>query len=164
MRTKFRLALAILAVTVSVASTKARAADIVGTWRMVSWIEEETESNAVSKPFGDKPSGLISYTADGHMMVFFADTTRKAPAAPKATDAEASALYRTMVAYTGTYSVEADKVTHNIEIAWNQAWSGTKQQRSFELKGDALLIKTPPFISPFSGKQIVSTLAWERIK
>jgi Lipocalin-like domain len=134
MRTKFRLALAILAVTVSVASTKARAADIVGTWRMVSWIEEETESKAVSKPFGDKPSGLISYTADGHMMVFFADPTRKAPAAPKATDAEASALYRTMVAYTGTYSVEADKVTHNIEIAW----SGTKQQRSFELKGDAL--------------------------
>ena len=69
-----------------------------------------------------------------------------------------------MIAYTGSYSIEGNKVTHKIEISWNQAWTGTNQQRFIEVKDNQLTIKTPPIISPISGKESVHTLMWERVK
>jgi hypothetical protein len=98
------------------------------------------------------------------MMVIFTDPNSKPPVAPRATDSEAAQLYRTMVAYSGAYTVEGDKVTHKIEVSWSQVWNGADQQRFFEFKENRLTIRTPPFVSPFLGKQIVSTLVWERVK
>jgi hypothetical protein len=69
-----------------------------------------------------------------------------------------------MLAYSGSYIVEGNKITHKIEISWNQAWTGTSQQRFIELKENQLTIKTPPLIGPISGKESVSTLLWERVK
>ena len=69
-----------------------------------------------------------------------------------------------MIAYSGAYSLEGNKVTHKIEVSWNQAWTGTNQHRFVEVKDDQLIIKTPPIISPISGKESVSTLVWERVK
>ena len=85
---------------------------------------------------------MITYTPDGRMSVFIIDPKRKAPAGPKATDAEADELYRTLLAYSGAYSVESNKVTHKIEISWNQSWTGTNQlictnqERFIEVKDD----------------------------
>jgi len=98
------------------------------------------------------------------MSIFLANPKRKPSAAPKATDAEAADLYRTMITYGGRYSIEGNKVTHNVEFSWNQAWTGTAQQRFIEIKDDQLTITTPPIVSSLSGKQTVNTLVWERIK
>jgi len=160
----FRPILSIFALNLGLATTQARAADIVGTWRLQSWIEEETESKIVHKAFGEHPLGLVTFTADGHVAVIFSDPTRKPSASPKATDAEATELYRTMVAYAGTYSVDGDKLTNKVEVSWNQAWNGTSQVRTFELKDDRLTVRTQAFISPFFNKQIVSTLVFDRVK
>ena len=155
---------AVLIVT-GVYCTKSQAADsVVGSWRLVSWVEVETESKSVHSVFGDNPTGVITYTPDGRMSVVIIDPKRKPPAGPKPTDAEADELYRTMIAYSGAYSLEGNKVTHKIEVSWNQAWTGTNQQRFVEVKDDQLIIKTPPIISPISGKESVSTLVWERVK
>ncbi len=165
MRMVSKCALLAIAVVVGTIGSVAQAADsIVGTWRMISWSEQETESKTVHKPFGDKPLGLITFTADGRMMVMFTDPARKASAAPKATDPEAAGLYRSMVSYAGSYSLEGDKLTNKIEIAWNQAWNGTSQQRIVALAGHTLTVKTAPFVSPFLGKEIVATLVFERAK
>ncbi|HET7889409.1 MAG TPA: lipocalin-like domain-containing protein [Bradyrhizobium sp.] len=164
MKMKFGLVLSVLAFALGLATTSARAADIVGTWRLQSWIEEETESKVVHNVFGEHPLGFITFTADKRVAVIFVDPTRKAPAAPKATDAEATELYRTMVAYAGSYSVEGDKLTNKVEVAWNQAWNGTNQVRFFDLKDDRLTVRTQAFMSPFLNKQIVSTLVFERLK
>jgi hypothetical protein len=149
-----------------VVTKAARAADsIVGSWRLVSWVEEETESKALHKNFGDNPIGVLTYTADGRVSIIFADPKRTAPASPKATDAEAAALYRSMVAYAGSYRLEGDKVFVKVDVSWNRAWDGQdRPPNSVEVKGDRLTYKTSPFISPFIGKQMVATLAWERIK
>jgi lipocalin-like protein len=161
-----RIAVALFAIATLWASPIAQAADstIVGSWRLLSWVEVETETKAVRAAFGDDPVGVLTYTPDGRMSIFIANPKRKAPAGPKATDAEATDLYRTMVAYAGTYSVDGDTVTHKIEVSWNQTWSGTSQKRQIEIKEDHLTIKTPPIISPSSGKESVHTLVWERIK
>ena len=122
------------------------------------------ENKAVHTVFGDNPIGVITYTSDGRMSVFIANPSRKPPGGPRATDAEAAGLYRTMLAYSGAYSVDGNKVTHKIEVSWNQAWSGANQQRFVEVKDNQLTIKTPPIVGPISGKESVSTLVWERIK
>jgi hypothetical protein len=88
----------VLVLATSAVGRMAQAADsIVGTWRLVSWVEEETESKAQHKNFGDKPSGILTYTADGRMSVMFVDPSRQAPATPKATESEAANLYRIVV-------------------------------------------------------------------
>ena len=57
---------------------------VVGSWRLVSWVEVGTESKAVHAPFGDSPMGVITYTSDGRMSLIIVDPKRKAAAGPKA--------------------------------------------------------------------------------
>jgi hypothetical protein len=164
MKSAFKV-IAVIALATSSLVSVARAADsIVGTWQLVSWTEEETESKAVHKNFGDHPSGLVTFTSDGRMMIMFVDPARKPSASPKATDAEAAQLYRTMVAYAGKYRIEGDKIIQSPEVSWNQAFTGTELTRIFEVQGDRLEYKTTPFVSPFLGKEMVATLVWERVK
>jgi hypothetical protein len=51
----------------------------------------------------------------------------------------------------------------NPEVASSPALVGTEQSYVFEIKGDRYELKTNPFVSP-TGKQIVTTLVWERVK
>ena len=160
-----RIGLITMLIVTGAYCTPSQAADsVVGSWRLVSWVEVETESKAVHTAFGESPTGVITYTPDARMSLFIIDPKRKPPAGAKATDAEAIELYRTIIAYSGAYSVEGNKVTHKIEVSWNQAWTGTNQQRFIEVKDNQLTIKTPPIISPISGKESVNTLVWERVK
>ena len=104
--------LALVIIVVGAHSIASQAAEpLVGSWRLVSWVEVETESKSVHAPFGDNPSGMITYTTDGHMSLFIIDPKRKPPAGPKATDAEADGLYRTMIAYAALTTL---KVTRSL--------------------------------------------------
>ena len=147
-----------------VISSVAQADDIVGTWRLLSLAEQETGSGIIHNPLGDHPLGLITFTGDGHMAFIMAGASRKAAASVQATDAEAAALYRTMAAYSGTYDLDGDKLTNHPEVAWNQAWNGTDLHRIAAISGSTLTLTTAPFISPFFGKEIVSTLVFERLR
>ena len=152
--------LASLTVLTCAYCTISQAADtVVGSWRLVSWVEVETESKAVHTAFGENPTGVITYTPDGRMSLFIIDPKRKPSSGPKPSDTEAVDLYRTMIAYSGAYSIDGNKVTYKIEVSWNQAWTGTNQQRFIEVKDDQLTIKTPSIISPISGKESVSVTA-----
>jgi Lipocalin-like domain len=128
-----RAGLAALLIVLTGAYCTQAAEPLVGSWRLVSWVEVEIESKSVHSPFSDNPSGMISYTPDGHMSVFILDPRRKPRSGARATDAEADELYRTMIAYSGAYSIEGNKVVHKIQFSWNQAWTGTNQQRFFEI-------------------------------
>jgi len=144
--------------------TERPANPLVGSWRMVSWTEEEIDSKAVHHVFGANPVGMLTYGTDGHMSGFIADPRRKPSVNPKPNDVEGADLYRTMLAYTGTYSVNGNEVTHEIEFSWNQSWNGTNQQRMFEVQGDKLVIWTKPTISPVNGRKIIAKLVWKRAK
>jgi hypothetical protein len=158
----------VLAAVVLISGTiwsSARAADsIVGTWRLISLSEQETESKAVHNPLGNNPSGLLTYTDDGRMMVIFTASTRHPAAGPKVTESEAAELYKTMAAYAGTYGFDGEKVTHKIEISWNQAFNGSNLQRYVTVSGDSLTLRSAPFVSPFLGKEIVGTTVFERVR
>ena len=40
-------------------------------------------------------------------------------------------LYQTMTACAGTYTLERDRVTHHVDISWNENWTGTDVVRFF---------------------------------
>jgi hypothetical protein len=65
---------------------------------------------------------------------------------------------------TGTYSVEGNKVTHHIVASSLPHQIGSDQVRYTEINGNKLTIKTAPAIFTQTGKQIVSTLAFERVE
>jgi hypothetical protein len=87
---------------------------------------------------------------------------RPVPLGPAATDEERVALYETMFAYAGAYSVEDGKVTHHVDVAWNEEWRGTDQVRFYELNGNTLTI-TASVMEPTNGMQAQYVLVWEKL-
>jgi hypothetical protein len=65
-----------------------------------------------------------------------------------------------MVAYSGRYTVEGEKVVHHVDISWNESWTGTDQVRFFELEDDKLTITAP--VDAINGLESISVLVWER--
>src|SRR5512141_1041294 len=98
------------------------AKQILGSWRMTSWTYATLETGETKDALGPKPRGYINYAPDGRVMVLVLKQDRKTPAALVPTAEEKIALYDTMFAYAGTYSVEADRVIHNVDMSWNKAW------------------------------------------
>jgi hypothetical protein len=165
MKAIFNRAMAVFALVFGVVPISAWAADpTVGTWRLVSWTMEETESKAVHKPFGDHPNGMRTITPDGWLFIVITDPSRKPPADPKATDAEAAQLYRTMTASVSRWKTEGDKWFITPEIPSNPAFFGKTATGTFEIKGDRLEAKEDPYVSGILGKQVVATYVWERVK
>jgi hypothetical protein len=80
------------------------------------------------------------------------------------TDEEAAAAFRTMFAYTGFYRLEGDKWTTKVDVAWNPAWDGTEQVRSFKLDGDRLQVISAWAMSPNLGRVTRAIVTWQRAK
>jgi hypothetical protein len=134
---------------------------LLGTWRLKSCVAT-TAAGVRATPYGENPAGFLSYSADGRMQAMGAARGRVASAAFHPPDSERVALYDTMFAYAGTYSVEADRVIHHVDISWNEIWTGTDQIRSFELNGDTLTLTTN-FTDPQSHAKVHYALEWERV-
>jgi hypothetical protein len=75
-------------------------------------------------------------------------------------------LLRTMLSYTGPYKLSENKFITDVDISWNEAWSGTSQERFFEVRGDSLTVMTAWFPNPnLPGGPIVrATLTLERAR
>ncbi len=134
---------------------------LLGTWKLKSY-ETTTATGEKSAPYGEHPLGYLSYSADGRMQVIGASSGRTVPRDLAPTDDEHVALYKTMFAYAGTYSVEGGKVTHHVDISWNEFWTGTDQVRSYEVSGNTLTISAR-LVDPASGEEDQYVLVWERV-
>jgi hypothetical protein len=134
---------------------------LLGTWRLTRYVVT-TAAGERSTPYGENPTGYLSYSADGRMQVIGAASGRIAPVDPIPPDNERVALYDTMFAYAGTFSVEADKVIHHIDVSWNEAWTGTDQVRLFEVKGNTLTLTTH-FMDFATGTESHYAVVWESV-
>jgi hypothetical protein len=111
---------------------------IVGTWKLVSY-EVEVQSTGQKEPvMGVHPTGYVTFTPDGRAYVLLTADGR----APAKTDQERAALLNTLSAYTGTYSIEGETWTTQVEVASNPEWVATKQVRNIKLEGDRLVVST----------------------
>jgi hypothetical protein len=137
---------------------------LIGTWTMVSAVREEIPSGTKTDQFGPNPHGFITYDADGRMMAIITRRERTRPEGARATAGESEALFRSMMSYGGTYSVEGNAVTHDVDISWNQSFTGTRQKRFFVLEGDRLILSTPESVDPIDGKLSVRRMTWQRVR
>jgi len=134
---------------------------LLGTWRLKSHVVT-TARGERSTPYGENPMGYLTYSADGRMHVIGAARDRTVPAGSVQSDVERVGLYDTMFAYAGTYSVEAGKVVHHVDISWNEVWTGTDQTRLFEVNGNTLIL-TMRIADPTSGTEAHYTVVWEKV-
>ncbi len=139
---------------------------ILGTWKLVSYVREEVASGAKSDVMGAHPDGYINYGPDGRMIVIIVGSDRKKPVGPVATPNEAEALIRSMLAYAGGYTVdsEAKTITHQIDVSWDQSRTGEAYVRKYNLDGDRLTLTTEPSNDPATGRKTIRTLTWQKVK
>ena len=137
---------------------------VVGTWNLLSTTQEDVETKAVIDNRG-AVRGSIQYSLGGHVVVFLSEANQTQPAGPVYTDAERVAAHKSIVAaYSGTYKVEGNKVTHHIEAAWLPHWVGTDVTRYIAIAGNKLTIKTSPQVFTQTGRLTITTLNFEKVE
>jgi hypothetical protein len=142
----------------------AQASFLWGTWKMRSWTRKVVATGEISDGLGPDPLGWITYTPEGHVMTLIVRSGRRAPSRMPPTDAEKAALFDSMLAYAGTYTVDDEKVVHHLKASWNQVWGGTEQVRFHRHDGDTLTLWTPVIKDPYSGEESVHTIIFERVR
>src|SRR5262245_5910127 len=136
---------------------------LVGTWRLVS-VENRDTDGRVTYPFGRKPVGFITYTADGHMAVNFGRADRAHLPVDDwlaASDTEIAAAAREYTAYCGTYEYRDGTVVHRVTLSLRPNWIGGEQVRLVALNGDTVTLSTLP--RSIGGRQQVASLVWQRL-
>jgi hypothetical protein len=96
---------------------------LIGSWKVLNL--KATTGDKVTYPLGEQVAGYVTITPT-RFWLLFVDATRKAPAAPSLTDAEAIAMMKTQVAWTGKYTTaeqtaEGVKLTAHVDAASSQA-------------------------------------------
>ena len=136
-----------------------------GTWKLISSTRTNIATGVTIDTFGPKPQGFITYTRDGRMGVLIMRSDRPKPQnIEKITEQERSQLFSSMMAYTGTYKFDGKTIEHQIDLSWNEVWSGTKQIRDVKKEGDRLIYTTRPSPSPVDGSMGIGSLTWEKMK
>jgi Lipocalin-like domain len=132
---------------------------LIGTWKIVSAVMEDVETKEQKLLWGEHPNGYIVLTPSGRWIVVQTAEGRKAPE----TDADRSAAFRSMLAYSGRYHIEGDKIIIKVDIAWDESWNGTEQVRFYRIEGDRLHIEAAPQpYANFGGKVMRGILIWAR--
>jgi len=134
------------------------AGQLAGSWKLTSWTIQIVGGDA-TEPFGPNPKGRAVFTPDGFSAFMIARPDRK----PATNDADSAALLKSLMVYTGKFTIDGDKLTTDVDLSWNEILTGTSQVRFFKLEGDKLSIRTaeqPSAVLP--GKRVVGTLNWER--
>jgi hypothetical protein len=130
---------------------------LIGSWKLTSWTIQII-GGETTEPFGPNPKGRALFTPDGFSAFMIARPDRK----PATNDADSAALLKSLMVYTGKFTVDGDKLTTNVDLSWNEILTGTAQVRFFKLEGDKLSIRTAEQASAvYPGKKVVGTLTWE---
>ena len=118
---------------------------LVGAWNLDSFVAHDVTTGQERHPLGDKPRGLITYTAEGHMSAQLAW--------------EDMSDY---VAYGGRFVVDEDASTvrHDVTMSTMPDLLTTPQVRHATLDGDRLVLSVTT--TDEHGTATSSTLTWSR--
>lgn len=148
-------------------------AALTGAWQLQRWSARLPEGGT-GLPFGEKPQGVLVYSADRTMCSAFAHADR-APlgeqlaasrrywqgldkVAPPGESEITSRLLKAALgfnAYAGRYTLEGDRIHHDVEVAFFPDWIGRRLTRRFRLEGGSLSLS-------FESQGQEDTLVWTR--
>jgi hypothetical protein len=154
----------ILATTITMRNSPMGTGTLIGTWKLQSLTVEYQDTGEKAEVYGAHPHGYLGYGADCRMFAIIVRGKRIAPTELVPTDAEKLRLFDELTAYAGTYTVEGDKVSHHVDISWNEAWTGTTQVRFYKIEGNQLRIRSEPAKDPLDGRLISAELVFTRVR
>lgn len=141
-----------------------QAADLVGVWRLVDNVNRDTGSGETNRPFGDQPVGTYVFSSGGRLVALQFRAQRALPAGPTPTEAESSALFASMLAYSGTYRLDGGDLVVAIEQSSIQTWSGSTRRFKVDHAGSRVTMTTEPFTSIQTGRRVEAVLVLERVE
>jgi hypothetical protein len=133
---------------------------LAGTWKVVSLITKFDRGDAV-EPFGPSPKGKLMLTPEGQWIIIVTGANR----GPAKNLEEKAALIDSMLAYSGKYTIEGNRMMIRVDMSWNEIHSGANQNqtRFFNIEGNKLIIRSPEIGSAVRpGQKAVATLTVER--
>jgi len=129
---------------------------LIGSWRLVSFKREFSDTGELIDVMGADPSGVITLGTDGRMSAVIAASGRTAETTP-------AELFASFMAYSGRYTLHEDRFITDVDVAWHPAWVGSQQVRYFELRHGELHITTAEQLHPaFPGRLGRARLVWRR--
>ena len=132
---------------------------LVGTYKLVSFTIE-VDDQPPRDLFGKGPLGFAIMTPTRFMAILTAEGRKPGPAA-----AEKAGLYDSLIAVSGPYRLEGDKLIIAVDTSWNEAWNGTNQIRRWQLEGNRLTLTTERAPSPRDPSKMAFTrVVWERVE
>ena len=139
---------------------------LVGAWKLVSYVERPVDGSAPFCPMGDTPQGIILYTPDGYVSAQLMRPGRPQFASGdcfRGTAEEIREEALGYIAYSGPYHTDEGQqtLTHSMFVSLFPNWLGQTQPRVVKIEGDLLHLSTAaPF--PSGGKEIMAYLTWRR--
>jgi hypothetical protein len=128
---------------------------LLGTCKLISFQVATEHSDERHDVFDAHPRGVL-LISERRFTAFLT-------AGDQALDADRATLFDRLMAYSGVYRVEADKIIVSVDIAWHPSWLSTEQTRFFKLDGDKLSIISAPTQHPkFADKLVRGIVAWQR--
>jgi hypothetical protein len=139
---------------------------LVGAWKLVSYVEKPVDGSEPSYPMGKEPQGIIMYTPDGYMSAQLMHPGRPKFASGdwfRGTDEEIREEALGYIAYCGPFHTDEEKqhLTHSMFVSLFPNWLGQTQPRVVKIEGDMLHLSTAAPIKS-GGKETNSYLTWKR--
>ena len=140
---------------------------LIGAWKLVSYVEKPVDGSAPTYPFGKDAQGIIMYTHDGFMSAQLS-VRERAPFASddwsKGKPDEFAAAAGSYFAYTGPFEVDEEKqsLSHSMFISLFPNWIGQTQPRVVRVDRDFLTITTEKPVESL-GKMVQPELRWKRV-
>jgi hypothetical protein len=162
-----RLLTTIIAVTAAVGPSHAQQTttkdQLIGSWKVLNL--KTTIGDKVTYPLGEQVAGYVTITPT-RFWLLFVDATRKAPATPTLTDAEAVAMMKTQVAWTGKYTTGDQtaggiQLTAHVDAASSQAIFDTDRVYFVRVNGNKMTVKGNVIV-PMTGQ--TSIVEFELVK
>lgn len=128
--------------------------------RMIgSWILERAEllepDGRLTQAFGTEPQAHLFYTEEGYVSLHVTPGGDPEPGQEPFGEVPVS-----IYSYSGSFSVEDDKVTHAVEISMNPGWVGAKFVRGVQFEGELMvLLVDESYVPNRPGKM---RLVWRR--
>jgi hypothetical protein len=133
----------------------------VGSWKQTAFYQKVVSSGERRDIFGDKVLGRAIYTKEGTYCEMATAADRK-QAAPAVADTEKPALFSSMYAHCGKYTVDGAKLSGIPDTAWAPGWLTLPHHGNWEVKGKTLTIETTPYKAPRDGVEVISIVQFER--
>lgn len=139
---------------------------LIGSWMLMDLIEVPEDGGKITRPMGNKPKGLIIYSADGYMSAQIMNPDRKnfvkehfTGASPEEYAQEGS----TYLAYSGPFEVDEKEMIlrHSMYVSLFPNWTGKTQNRIVRVQDGILHLESgKAFVS--NGRKVIHKLIWKK--